>query len=201
MFRDGEELESYGSFSLPFVAQAYRPDPRAEESADNPEYDATEWRQFVLDNVITPDDDIMTVSAEAQQYGTGLNMQSAFDTVIHFDRVDAEKMNQRLGRVWRHGQEDSVKEFTIDVVLSGRRQRYYTTLDDMRREVQENQERIFDEMILKPQEVVLGEEWTGMDHKPASMIGLKRNLVELLATPAAAGLRRPDFLDDDERAA
>lgn len=201
MFRDGEELDSYGGFELPFSQQAYRPDPKAEESADNPEYAASEWRQFVLDNVIKPDADVMTISCEAQQYGTGLNMQHAFDTVMHFDRVDAEKMNQRLGRVWRNGQIEPVKELTFDVVLSGRRNKYYTTLDDMRRQVQENQDRIFDAMILKPQEVELGSEWTDMDHRPASMIGLKRNIVDLLATPAAQGLRRPDFLNEDEEAA
>lgn len=195
MFRDGEELDAYGPFALPFTAQAYRPDPKTEESADNPQYGEAEWRQFVLDNVIKVDRDIMTVSAEAQQYGTGLNMQHAFDTVMHFDRVDSEKMNQRLGRVWRHGQIDPVKEVTIDAVLSGRRDKYYTTLDDMRRQVQDNQERIFQEMIIKPQEVELGAEWTDMEHQPASMMGLKQSLIDLLATPAAAGLRRPAFLD------
>lgn len=196
MFRDGEELDSYGPFSLPFTAQAYRPDPNAEESADNPQYEESEWRQFVLDNVIKLDPNVLTVAAEAQQYGTGLNMQHAFDTVMHFDRVDAEKMNQRLGRVWRHGQIDPVKEFTFDVRLSGRRNKYYTTLDEMRREVQENQDRIFQDLIIKPQEVQLGAEWSDMEHQPASMTGLKQSIIDLLATPAAEGIRRPAFLDE-----
>lgn len=194
MFCDGEELEHYGPFDLPFTRRPYRVAPNEEESADNPAYDEGEWRQFVLDNVIKPDRDIMTVSLEAQQYGTGLNMQHAFDTVIHFDRVDAEKMNQRLGRVWRHGQVDPVKEITIDVVLSGRRDKYFTTLDDMRRQVQENQEQIFDDMIIKPQEAVLGGEWIEMQHLPASMLKLRERIATLLSTPAARGIRPPTFL-------
>jgi hypothetical protein len=197
IFKDGAELETYGEHKLPFSKQAYRANPEEEESDDNPIYGEDEWRQFVIEQVIMADPEILTVAMEAQQYGTGLNLQHGFNTVMHLDRVDSEKMNQRLGRVWRNGQQDPVKEITIDVVLSGRRDKYRTTLDDMRHHVQENQARIFDDLIIKPQSATLGTEWTGMEHRPASMIGLSRKVIDLLATPMAAGIRRPDFLKDE----
>lgn len=199
LFQDGVELKTYGEFKLPFSKQAYRAKPNEEESADNPMYGEDEWRVFVLENVFMENKDVLTVSMEAQQYGTGLNMQHAFNSVIHLDRVDSEKMGQRLGRVWRNGQHDPVAEYTIDVVLSGRRNKYATTLDDMRRHVQNNQAAIFDEMIVKPQEAQLGAAWTGMEHRPASMVGLKQKLVDLLATPMAEGIRKPAFLTDEKK--
>gem|GEM_PF-1904842 len=135
VFKNGKELETLAGYKLPFRARAYRNDPnRPSNKTDNRHYPPSQWQQFVLAEVLSPNDDVLSCTMLGQTYQTGQNLQ-AFDTCVHMDRDTwcSEDMNQRTARLWRQGQDNPVAEYTLDAVYEDPKNGLDGTLDEVRK--------------------------------------------------------------------
>lgn len=166
------------------VMKSYRP----KEYTDNTGrvYTKDEWKMYVISRVICPDPDVVACVLTST-YAIGQDLQS-FDTTINLDRDtwNAETMKQRRGRVWRQGQDRSVKEYTLDAVYNETTDTKDSTLDQIRRWMQELEEELFDSVVIESQTVALGKEIREMEWISSSYTGLYRKLLELSMSPNPA---------------
>lgn len=179
--------EGKSRLPVPFGPKAYRKHPGLPaHKLYNVHYKADQWQQFVLKEVVTPNQRIRTCTLLGSTYQFGHNLQ-AFDQVIHLDRNswNSENMKQRTARAWRQGQEQPVDVTTIDAVYSERDDHTDTdsTLDEIRRWFQEMEGDLFDAIIKEAQGVELGKEWYEMAQKSASFMRVDREVLELMASP------------------
>ena len=142
-----------------------------------------DWASHVLREIIGGDPTVKALVL-TKPYALGQNLQM-FSTVVHLDRdnFSNEMMKQRQARAWRTGQKEPVEEYTMDAVYDDATGKDDPTLDEARKYVQEVQEKIFNEIVHKSREAVLGEEWKGMAETQASLMAVNRKLLELAIAP------------------
>ena len=190
-----EETKGVNSFSLPFVEKPYkRFAGLPAKDRINSQYRKTEWRSFVMSEIVNPNRAFRTAVLQGKAYSHGLNLQ-AFDTVIHLDRNNwnAESMKQRTARAWRQGQKEPVTELTLDAVYSpsnGGKQRseFDKTLDEIRMFLQELEGAVFDQIIKDSHDPLkspdkLGQEWLDTSQQDAANLRLDRKTFELVMSP------------------
>ncbi len=184
LFKNGAPLERYRERSLPFRRRTYLHEgKRIEEKA---------WRSFVVGQLLQGDTQVTSMSLLGPSFQTGYNLQS-FDTVIHMDRDSwcAEDMRQRTARVWRQGQANEVREYTLDLVYRGRRSDLDGTLDEVRRFHQETEAALFDQTVRAAHKSALGEGWSGMEHIDLRASQLELATMEIVLCPLAYRVRPP----------
>jgi len=169
---------------LPFVKKSYRRYMDLPVSPDNVKYSAGDWQTFALQEIISPDAGIKSLTLLGNSYKYGQNLQ-AFNTVIHLDRDtwNAESMKQRTARAWRQGQDSPVTEITLDTVYQETKNEFDATLDQIRQAFQEMSADLFDAIIKESQGFALGEEWSSLTKEQASVMKLDRKMLELAASP------------------
>ena len=191
LVKDPEErekiLKSTGGISrheLPFGPRPMRRFPEIPAGEGNTHYKKEQWQEFVMKEVMTPDDSIRTLTLHGPTYSLGQNLQ-AFDTVIHLDRDtwNSEMMKQRTARAWRQGQNQPVDEVTIDATYQNSTDEFDKTLDEIRGYFQKMDSDIFTKVIQDSMDVDLGEDWKKMHHQMASTFRLDRKMVDLIASP------------------
>lgn len=163
----------------------------------NQVYEAAEWQQFVLKEIVNPDPTIVTCTLFGKVYMYGHNLQG-FNTVIHLDRNNwnSESMKQRVARAWRQGQTEVVQETTLDHIYQPdhggvERSEFDKTLDEIRASFQNMDAAIFDRIIKDAQTIALGAEWAGVEKKDASLWRLDEQVAELMASPFMGRARPP----------
>lgn len=172
---------------VPFSRRAYRKHPGLPaHKLYNTHYKADQWQQFVLKEVVSPNNQIRTCTLLGSTYQFGHNLQ-AFDSVIHLDRNtwNSESMKQRTARAWRQGQDQPVDVTTIDTVYAEKEDHSDddTTLDEIRKWFQEMEGELFDAIIKEAQGAELGKEWFEMQKKSASFMRVDREVLELMSSP------------------
>lgn len=169
---------------LPFGPHPMRRFPEIPAGEGNTHYKKEQWQEFVMKEVISPDDSIRTLTLHGPTYSLGHNLQ-AFDTVIHMDRDtwNSEMMKQRTARAWRQGQNQPVDEVTIDSTYQTSIDEFDKTLDEIRGYFQQMDEDIFTKVIQDSMDVELGEDWKRIKHQMASTFRLDRKMVDLIASP------------------
>jgi hypothetical protein len=152
-----------------------------------------EWASYVLRSIIGGDPTVKALVL-TKSYALGQNLQM-FSTVVHLDRdtFSNETMKQRTARAWRTGQKDPVEEYTMDAVFDAKTETSDPTLDEVRKYIQESQENVFNEIVHKSKEAIIGQEWKGMQDTPASMVAVNRKLFELALGPYPAALGDEDY--------
>jgi hypothetical protein len=195
LFKNGQELNEYDGYALPFKAKAYRRFPDSPSNkGDNVHYRVDQWQQFVLGELLSQDQGVGTLSLLGQTYQQGQNLQ-AFDTVIHLDRDtwNSEDMKQRTARSWRQGQGNPVNEITLDMVYGQSLHDQDQSLDSIRKHYQSLEGNIFDAIIKGAQHTELGKEWHSMEHRHASFMKLDEHVMELMNSPYAERSRPPQW--------
>jgi hypothetical protein len=146
--------------------------------------DKDQWKQFILSNRINPIHTNVFTCTLTQSYTHGFNLQS-FAQVIHLDRDDwnSEEMKQRTARTWRSGQDERVQEVNLDMTYQDREDEYDRTLDEIRKYMQEMGEELFDALVVETQQESETPEFFDIDQLPASYFEIKRDLMELAASP------------------
>ena len=169
---------------LPFKKKAYRKYPMLPAESGNVVYRADNWQQFALNEIVSPNPDVKTLTLLGQSYQYGHNLQ-AFDTVIHLDRDtwNSESMKQRTARSWRQGQRKPVTELTLDTTYRESSDSFDNTLDQIQRMFQKMEADVFNVIIKGAQSIALGTEWSGMTKEHASVLKLDRKMLELAASP------------------
>jgi hypothetical protein len=185
IFKNGKELEQLGQHALPFRPKAYRNDPDAPANkTTNRHYPPAQWQQFVLAEVLSPHEDVLSATLLGQTYQTGQNLQ-AFDTAVHLDRDTwcSEDMNQRTARLWRQGQENPVTEYVLDAVYEDPKSGLDGTLDEVRKFHQVLEGELFNSVIKAAQTMELGAEWFEMRAQNTAFLKLDRETLELMVSP------------------
>lgn len=175
---------------LPFMKKSYKKYPNLRgKQGPNTTYVADEWQQFVLKELVNPDDTIVSCTMLGKVYMFGHNLQS-FNTVIHLDRNgwNSESMKQRTARAWRQGQTQVVQEITLDMTYTPdiggvERPEWDETLDQIRAAFQDMDADLFDRIIKDAQTIALGAEWESIPKKDASLWRLDNQVAELMASP------------------
>ena len=159
LFQNGKELKEIGGHPLPFRPGDY-------VDANGRKYDKETWIKYVLDQVIAPNADIATATMFGPVYQEGQNMQWA-DVGIHLDRDTWSRQNteQREGRLWRKGQKKPVHFYNVDWVYKHPKDDLDRTLDEVRGLYEKVSGQIFNDIIVVPQKMELGEEWQGTREK------------------------------------
>ena len=152
-----------------------------------------QWASHVLSEIIGGDPSVKALIL-TKKYALGQNLQM-FSTVVLLDRdtFSSETMKQRTARAWRTGQKEPVEEYTMDAVYDSASGKDDPTLDEVRKYVQDTQQNLFNEIVHKSRETVIGQEWEGMQNTPASMVNVNRKLFELAMAPYPAGLAEFDY--------
>lgn len=193
-----EETGGVTRHTLPFTKRALKLHPALPgKQGVHDVYLADDWQQFVLKEIVNPNPTIKTATLLGSTYMYGHNLQ-AFNTVIHLDRNKwkSESMKQRTARAWRAGQEQVVDEVTFDMaytpdVEGQARDTVDRTLDQIRASFQKMDAAIFDDIIKEAQRISLGEEWTGVSKKDASLWRLDRKVMDMLASPYLERVKSP----------
>lgn len=185
---DGIEVWMDGSQEAVYGRKAYV------DNNGNPQPEE-DWAVVVLKNFVSQDPGVLTLTLTSA-YSTGQNLQS-FDCVVHLDRDswNSEEMKQRTARSWRTGQKNTVDEYTMDAVYSGVQSEMDATLDEIRRHVQEIDEKLFDDMIVESQQVALGADYTGIKKYDAEVISLNRRYMDQAMSPRAQSLGEVAYTD------
>lgn len=145
----------------------------------------SDWKVFVLKHEVSRKLNVLTCTL-TKTYSTGQNLQS-FTTVIHLDRDtwNSEEMKQRTARSWRTGQKNTVEEYTLDTVYNEPEGDFDSTLDEIRRYMQDMEEGLFDEVVRDSQSQALGVEFADMAQMDASLVALNRRYMEQALSPYA----------------
>lgn len=162
LYRDGEELKEFAGHALPFKQKAYRKDPERDAGPDNRQHEPHEWQQFVLNEVIGANEEVLTTTLFAPVYQQGQNLQWA-NLGFHLDRDtwNRENTKQREARLWRKGQDQPVDFYNLDWVYKKPQDGLDRTLDEIRSYHELVAEALFRDVIETPQKTIkLGEEWT-----------------------------------------
>lgn len=150
---------------------------------DGTKIPAKDWQVFVMKRMIAGNRQIGSVTLTSA-YAVGHNLQE-FDTVIHLDRDtwNSETMKQRTARLWRQGQDKPVTEMTLDTVYQSPTGSLDSTLDQIRRYVQELDADLFDSVVVESQTEALGAEFFGMKQMHSSFFKLNRRMMEMALSP------------------
>ena len=157
----------------------------SENDSNNKNYERAFWQSFVFNEIATPTQNgIVSLTLHGQIYQTGQNLQ-AFSNVVHLDRDtwNSEDMKQRTARAWRQGQQNPVKEYTLDVTYDRPTDELDRTLDEIRGYLQDMDSELFDQIIKESQAIALGEEYYGMDRMQARFFDVDRKSLELALSP------------------
>lgn len=198
VFKNGVELDRLGRHALPFRQKAYRNDPDARSNkTTNRHYPPAQWQQFVLAEVLSPNEDVLSCTMLGQTYQTGQNLQT-FDTCVHLDRDTwcSEDMTQRTARLWRQGQENPVTEYTIDAVYEDPKSDLDGTLDEVRKHHQILESELFDASVKAAQTMELGAEWFETTAQNTRFSKLDRETMELMVSPRLERARPRGERDD-----
>ena len=179
-----QETGGISRHKLPFGPHPMRKFPELPASHDNVHYKKDQWQQFVMNEIVSPDKSIRTLTLFGPDYSLGHNLQS-FDTVIHMDRDtwNAEMMKQRTARSWRQGQDQPVDEITLDSTYSDTMNEFDKTLDEIRGFFQGMDGEIFSRIIQDSMDVDLGEEWEKIKHGMASSRRIDLKTMDLMTSP------------------
>jgi len=178
VYQNGRKIAKYGQ-------RIYR-------NKDGVEIPKQEWASFVLREIIGADQQVSSLVLTSG-YSFGQNLQM-FSTVVHLDRdgFSSETMKQRTARAWRTGQDSAVDEITLDMAYNDTESTTDSTLDEVRRYIQEVQETLFNEIVGKSQAAAIGKEWSEMANVDASLVAVNRKLVEMTLAPLAAAMGEAD---------
>ena len=187
-----QETGGVSRHKLPFVKRSMRKYPELPAGKGNQRFKTDQWQQFVLNEVVSPNRNIRTLTLYGPVYSLGQNLQ-AFDTVIHLDRDtwNAEMMKQRTARAWRQGQSQPVDEVTIDSIYGATKNgqtimdEFDKTLDEIRGYFQEMDSEIFQRIIHDSMGAELGVEWEAIKKYTASGYRLDRRTMDLMTSPYA----------------
>jgi len=170
--------------------------PKEYTDSDGRLYQRGEWKTYVLSRIVSPSPAVVACILTST-YAVGQNLQ-AFDTTINLDRDtwNAEVMKQRRGRNWRQGQEQAVREYTLDAVYDEVADERDATLDQIRKWMQELEEELFDSVVIESQTEALGKEIREMDWMSSFYTGLNRKLMELTMSPNPARLGQAEAAGD-----
>lgn len=160
------------TYALPFKKQAYRRDPDAPpDPVTNRQYQASEWVQFVLDEIIKPNKEVATGTFLGPAFMEGHNLQWA-DTVLHLDLDTFSRSNmvQRVGRVYRQGQERKVDEHLLLWSFKSPKDNLDRTMDQMRLYFDQRSEEVFQQLIVEPQSHELGKGYSPARDKQAMKV-------------------------------
>jgi hypothetical protein len=185
-FQNGKELKELGGHALPFKQGAYRPDPSRPAGPDNREHAPGEWQQFVLNEVIGKNPEVVTSTLHGPTYQTGQNLQWA-DTGFHLDRDhwNRENTKQREARLWRKGQTQKVDFFNLDWVFRKPSDELDRTLDEIKGYHELIAEALFRDVIEAPGRTgELGEEWSKA--RDVDDLAIDPELLALNFAPTAA---------------
>ncbi len=158
-----------------------------------------EWKTHVLTKILglgrsQTDYDVLTCTLTGS-YSVGQNLQS-FPTVIHLDRDDwsSETMKQRTARAWRAGNQETVDEYTLDLVYPDAvaDDDADKTLDEIRRVIQEIDANLFDRVVLDSQVERLGEEWLSIKKQRSALHVIDRKMMERALSPYASQLGKQE---------
>ena len=69
------------------------------------------------------------------------------------------------------------------------------TLDEVRKYIQESQETVFNDIVHKSREAIIGQEWKGMREAPADLMNVNRKLFEMSLAPYTMALGENDYSD------
>ena len=180
VYRDGKVFEKEGVKQV-FTSRKYK-------NIKGEDVPKDQWATHVLREIIGGDPSVKALIL-TKPYALGQNLQM-FGTVVHLDRdnFSNETMKQRTARAWRTGQSEPVEEYTMDSVYDDATGKDDPTLDEVRRYIQEVQEDVFNDIVHKSREAVLGEEWKSMSETQASMVAVNRKLFELALAPYPGGV-------------
>ena len=154
-----------------------------------------EWKTHVLTKILglgtyATSKSIMTAVLTGS-YAVGQNLQS-FGTVIHLDRDDwnNETMKQRTARAWRSGNGQAVDEYTMDMVYPEpvANAMAEQTLDEIRKVIQEIDDKMFDDIVVESQREKLGEEWLAIKQQRSDLYTIDRRMLERMLSPYASHL-------------
>jgi len=148
------------------------------------------WQTYILTKYLglgkkRTDKEVHTATL-TKKYATGQNLQS-FTTVIHLDRDgwSNETMKQRTARAWRAGNERKVQEITLDMQYPITEGDADETLDEMRKVMQELDDKLFNEVILEAQVERLGEEWYSMKRERSQLYEVDKEMMLRATHPYA----------------
>jgi len=152
----------------------------------------TEWASHVLQEVLGGDPQVASLVLTST-YTLGQNLQM-FSTVVQLDRdtFSSEMMKQRTARSWRTGQNTAVDEITLDIVYGDTTSTSDSTLDELRKAIQNVQESLFNEVVGQSQGAAIGKEWSEMGLVDASLVAVSRKLLERALTPLPAFMGEQD---------
>jgi len=150
----------------------------------NKNYERAFWQSFVFNEIVAPNNNIVSATLHGQVYQTGQNLQ-AFSNVVHLDRDtwNSEDMKQRTARAWRQGQQNPVQEYTLDMTYGRSTDALDRTLDEIRGILQEMDSDLFKQIIKDSQNVVLGEEYYSMRRTQARLFDIDHKSLALVLSP------------------
>jgi len=185
VFQNGQQLSFYMGFDMPFREKKYKRhmDEPANDTC-NKNYERAFWQSFVFNEIVAPNNNIVSATLHGQVYQTGQNLQ-AFSNVVHLDRDtwNSEDMKQRTARAWRQGQQNPVQEYTLDMTYGRSTDALDRTLDEIRGILQEMDSDLFKQIIKDSQNVVLGEEYYSMRRTQARLFDIDHKSLALVLSP------------------
>jgi hypothetical protein len=162
---------------------------REYKDAEGNKIPAKDWQLYIMKTLVAGDHSVGSVTLTSA-YSVGQNLQE-FDTVIHLDRDtwNSETIKQRTARLWRQGQDKPVDEYTLDTVYQSPQSEVDSTLDQIRKYVQELESDLFDSVVIESQTEALGAEFFKMKRMHSSFFKLNRRMMEMALSPYIANLR------------
>jgi hypothetical protein len=149
---------------------------------------AKDWQVYIMKTMVAGDISVGSVTLTSS-YCVGQNLQE-FDTVVHLDRDtwNSETLKQRTARLWRQGQDKPVDEYTLDTVYGSPQSEVDSTLDQIRKYVQEMESDLFDSVVIASQTEALGAEFFKMKKMHSSFFKLNRRMMEMALSPYISNL-------------
>jgi hypothetical protein len=196
IYQNGKRLETLGPFKLPFREGAYRPDPTQPANAEtNAERPASDWRTFVLNEVLGKHPEVATTTLFGPVYQAGQNLQWA-NVVAHLDRDTWSDFNmrQREARSLRRGQTRPVTVMNFDSVFAHPKSNLDGTLDQVRELHAKNDRALLQNTLVAAQKISLGSDLkpvrpaeTFDENEPGSPNDMESFAAGVEPTPARVG--------------
>lgn len=161
---------------------------RTYKDAEGKEVPPKDWQVYIMKQMVAGNPSVGSVTLTSA-YSVGQNLQE-FDTVVHLDRDtwNSETLKQRTARLWRQGQDKPVDEYTLDTVYQNPLSEVDSTLDQIRKYVQEMDSDLFDSVVIESQTEALGAEFFKMKRMHASFFKLNRRWMEMALSPYISNL-------------
>jgi len=150
---------------------------------------AKDWQVYIMKKMVAGNRSVGSVTLTSA-YAVGQNLQE-FDTVVNLDRDtwNSETLKQRTARLWRQGQDKPVDEYTLDTVYQSPLSEVDSTLDQIRKYVQELESDLFDSVVIESQTEALGAEFFKMKRMNASFFKLNRRMMDMALSPYISNLK------------